>query len=392
MSYIQSQKLNFIFFIMTMLCISLFLASCSSISQTKTNSTITNNTKINANPPKQPLLSTANSALSNAPSSPRQLKPDAPKDTQIAVRVKGNAKWCYAPQFSASAQNYSYMALISCSRDEALKARYDVLSRLAYYINNTWICVTAPGSVRSSAREADMLYLSPCVINDERQQWKIKNGQFWSVDERYSIKDDGDFLYAAWAFDEKYNEHSLDSSMSEWEKTVAPAGTLNFGFFLSWEEKGVKYYVNNDSSTTEKYPLYYNVESGHIASYDAFVPRLNCMYSNLNGGDWDWVVWGKCDDTKPPKENRAFFKPVLIGNKKLALKDRNGNYLRVTHYGAHWGVPYLVKPSYMPKDTGNAASSEFNIAQEFQDWLMFISANEGDNLPYCPAPGDPRPN
>lgn len=325
-------------------------------------------------------------------SSPRQLPPDNPKDTPIAVRVQGNAKWCYAPQFSASAQNYSYMALISCSRDEALKARYDVLSRLAYYINNTWVCITAPGSVFSSLREADMLYLSPCVINDERQQWKIKNGQFWSVDERYSIKDDGDFLYAAWAFDEKYNEHSLDSSMLEWEKTIAPAGTLNFGFLLSWEEKGVKYYVRNDSSSTEKYPLYYNVESGHIASYDAFVPQLNCMYSNLNGGDWDWVVWGKCDDTKPPKENRAFFKPVLIGEKKVALKDRNGNYLRVTHYGIHWGVPYLAKPSYIPKDTANAASSEFIISREFQDWLALISANEGDNLPFCPAPGNPRPD
>ncbi len=255
------------FYIALMLFTTLFFISCSTNEQSQM-SAIT-----------PPLLSAPN------PTTPRQVPPDSPKDTQIAVRVQGNAKWCYAPQFSASAQNYSYMALISCSRDEALKARYDVLSRLAYYINNTWVCITAPGSVYSSLREADMLYLSPCVINDERQQWKIKNGQFWSVDERYSIKDDGDFLYAAWAFDEKYNEHTLDSSMLEWEKTIAPAGTLNFGFLLSWEEKNVKYYVKNDSSSTEKYPLYYNVESGHIASYDAFVPQLNCMYSNLSGGD-----------------------------------------------------------------------------------------------------------
>lgn len=373
--------------IFALLLASLFFASCSL--HNKHNNQSSQNKQTQGKTLKA-LGATPN--LSSSPYSPRQIPPDNPKDTQIAVRVQGNAKWCYAPQFSASAQNYSYMALISCSRDEALKARYDVLSRLAYYINNTWVCVTAPGSVFSSLREADMLYLSPCVINDERQQWKIKNGQFWSVDERYSIKDDGDFLYAAWAFDEKYNEHSLDSSMLEWEKTIAPAGTLNFGFLLSWEEKGVKYYVRNDSSSTEKYPLYYNVESGHIASYDAFVPQLNCMYSNLNGGDWDWVVWGKCDDTKPPKENRAFFKPILIGEKLVAIKDRNGNYLRVTHYGIHWGVPYIAKPSYIPKDTTNAASSEFIIAREFQDWLALISANEGDNLPFCPAPGNPRPD
>lgn len=135
---------------------------------------------------KQAILTQSPRVQSSA-QSPRQVSPDAPKDTPIAVRVQGNAKWCYAPQFSASAQNYSYLALISCSRGEALNARYDVLSRLAYKINNTWVCITAPTSVYRSEREVDMLYLSPCVVNDERQQWKIKNGQFWSYDDRYSI-------------------------------------------------------------------------------------------------------------------------------------------------------------------------------------------------------------
>ena len=330
--------------------------------------------------------------VQNSAQSPRQVSPDTPKDTPIAVRVQGNAKWCYAPQFSASAQNYSYLALISCSRGEALNARYDVLSRLAYKINNTWICITAPTSVYRSEREVDMLYLSPCVVNDERQQWKIKNGQFWSYDDRYSIKDDGDFLYAAWLGDESYNEHILDSAMREWEATVAPAETLTFGFFLFWQTKNSQtaYYVSNGSSTTTRTAMYYDLERGHIASYDAFVPRLNCMYSNLNGGDWDWVEWGKCDDTTPPPKNRAFFKPILIGNKKLAIKDANGNYLRLTHYGTHWGVPYVVKPSYMQKDSANEASSEFLTTTEFQNWLRLISANEGDNLPFCPAPGGGR--
>ena len=102
------------------------------------------------------------------------------------------------------------------------------------------------------------------------------------------------------------------------------------------------------------------------------------------------VEWGKCDDTTPPPKNRAFFKPFSIGNKKLAIKDANGNYLRVTHYGTHWGVPYVVKPSYMQKDVANEASSEFLTTTEFQNWLRLISANEGDNLPFCPAPGGGR--
>ena len=91
--------------------------------------------------------------------SPRQVSPDIPKDTPIAVRVQGNAKWCYAPQFSASAQNYSYLALISCSRGEALNARYDVLSRLAYKINNTWVCITAPTSVYRSEIEKSIQFV-----------------------------------------------------------------------------------------------------------------------------------------------------------------------------------------------------------------------------------------
>lgn len=47
---------------------------------------------------KQTLL-TQSPRTQNSAQSPRQVSPDAPKDTPIAVRVQGNAKWCMLRSF-----------------------------------------------------------------------------------------------------------------------------------------------------------------------------------------------------------------------------------------------------------------------------------------------------
>ncbi|WP_288644700.1 DUF1561 family protein [uncultured Helicobacter sp.] len=123
------------------------------------------------------------------------MPPDMPKDSPIAVHIGGNKKVCYIPQFSVGTPYGSYIGLLNCSLSEAKSARYDILNRLAYYINNMWVCITAPNSIVIYKGDKDYVYLSPCVINDAKQQWKIRDGVFYSLDESYSLKDDGNYVY-----------------------------------------------------------------------------------------------------------------------------------------------------------------------------------------------------
>ena len=150
-----------------------------------------------------------------SPSVP-QKQADTPKDMPIRVNISGGSTVCYIPQFSLGSKNSSYLGLLNCSLPEAKPARYDVFGRLSFNINNTSLCITAPESVAESKRESDYLYLSPCVLNDKKQRWKIKNGSFWSLDDFYSIKDDGDYLYAVWFKDNEFKTHTLDKSMRQY--------------------------------------------------------------------------------------------------------------------------------------------------------------------------------
>lgn len=327
------------------------------------------------------------------PSSVPQKLADAPKDKPIRIQTNSAVPLCYIPQFSLGAEHNSYLGILNCAVPEAKPARYDVFGRLAFNINKTWVCITAPSSVADSKREWDYLFLSPCVINDTKQQWKIKDGSFWSLDDFYSIKDDGDYLYAVWFKDTHFNKHTLDSSMQDWQNTLATPPTLSIVMSLAWDlmttEGNQRYFLQNDTSEKNTMPLYYNLESGHIAQYNPLVPELNCLYSHLDStkDEWDWAVWATCNDTKPPKNNRAFWNPILIGDKQIALQDIDGNLLRLTRYGIHWGVPYIATNNYLTKDTANSPTSIFSIPQDMQDWLRFIAANIGKNLHSCPAKG-----
>lgn len=49
----------------------------------------------------------------------KQTPTDKPKDKQIQVRVAGNQKLCYVPEFSLDFANNSYIAILNCSLDEA---------------------------------------------------------------------------------------------------------------------------------------------------------------------------------------------------------------------------------------------------------------------------------
>ncbi|MDE7255796.1 MAG: DUF1561 domain-containing protein, partial [Helicobacter sp.] len=327
------------------------------------------------------------------PSNVPQKRADAPKDMPIRIQTHDRYSLCYTAQFSLGAEHYSYLGILNCSVPEAKPARYDVFGRLAFHINKTWVCITAPSSVAESKLEWDYLYLSPCVLNDTRQQWKIKNGSFWSLDDFYSIKDDGSYLYAVWFKDTHFQAHTLDSSMRQWQNTLATPPTLSIVMYLGWDlntrDGNQRYFLQNNLSDKSTMPLYYNLESGHIAQYNPLVPELECLYSRLGGtkNAWDWAVWGTCDDSKPPPKNQAFWKPILVGNRHIALEDNAGNLLRLTRYGIHWGVPYVATKQYLETDTGNSPTSLFLIPHEMQDWLRFIAANVGKNLRSCPASG-----
>lgn len=176
-----------------------------------------------------------------------------PKDTPIKITTQDNYTLCYIPTFSAGSAYGSYIGILNCADSNARSARYDVFGRLAYNINDTWLCITAPDSVAVQRRGKDYLYLSPCVINLKSQQWKIKEGVFYSSDESYSIKDDGSFLYAV--------------------------NRLEGGLYTH-KDGQERYFLTNNQSLKNTTPLYYNVTSGHIATYDSLSGTLSCMYSN----------------------------------------------------------------------------------------------------------------
>lgn len=320
------------------------------------------------------------------PFSPKQTLAQKPQDTPIRVLTQDSRSLCYTPTFSGGT---SYIALASCQA--APQARYDVFSRLAYYIKDTWLCITAPDSVVERRRDKDYVHLSPCAINLPSQQWQLKDNRFYSLDGIYSIQDDGSYLYAAHTFAGGLYTHTLEHSMQKWASTIATPANLTIQSAISWSvsyaQGQERYFLTNNQSQKNTAFLYYNLLSGHIASYDESSGRLYCMYSNTGKQAWDWVVWGLCTDGTPPKDNRAFFKPIPIDDGHFAFLDKDSNILRLTRYGIHWGVPYVASKEYASNDVQNSPTSAFELDHTTQEWLRFISANIGENLRTCPAPG-----
>lgn len=322
---------------------------------------------------------------------PVQKRAQPPKDRPIQIVTKSGYTLCYIPTFSIGAAYSSYVGILNCSVQGAIPARYDVFGRIGFEINKTWICITAPESVAEGAVDKDYLYLSPCAINLKTQQWKLKDNMFYSHDEFYSIKDDGSYLYAAHKFAKGPEDHKLHPSMQEWANTIAVPGNLSIATWIAWDLTDQyakeRYFLRNNQSDKNTTLLYYNLQSGHIADYDYLAGMLYCMYSNTGKQDWDWITWGLCDDSKTPTKTPAYFKPIPVSDGTFVFEDKDGNVLRLTRYGIHWGVPYTVSKSYIAKDTANSPTSGFVSSIYMTKWLRFIYANAGKNLHSCPAPG-----
>lgn len=326
-----------------------------------------------------------------SPISPRQMPTDTPSDTPIQVLTHTGDTLCYIPTFSLGAEHNSYIGLLNCSLPDALPARYDVFGRIGFFINRTWLCITAPDSVAVWQRGRDYAYLAPCVINAPQQQWKLKDGSFSSLDERYSLKDDGSYLYAAHILHGDLYTHRLADSMAKWASLKATAGSLVISGSIAWDlahkDGQERYFLYNNASSKSTTTLYFNLASGHIAQYEPLSGTLACMYAPKGVKTWAWVHWGLCDDSAPPWENLAYFRFIPISGESFAIVDSAGNRLRLARYGAQWGVPYVAAAGYIPSDRGNSPTSSFILSASASDFLRFSFANLGRNLPYCPAPG-----
>ena len=319
-----------------------------------------------------------------SPSIPQKLS-DLPKDSIIKVLDENGQIRCYMPDVRSI-----YAVIGTCRTSWAKPARYDVFGRIAYNIYDTWLCLTAPESVAQTKRkDKDYLTLKPCVINDKKQRWKVKDDLFYALDESYMIKDDGAYLYAANVRDKSLKTSKIHASMSEWLSTIARPANLSIVTSLAWDyatsEGAQRYFLYNNGSSKNTTDLYYNLESGHIAQYDGY-KGLNCLYADLGGAQWSWAWWGKCTDAKAPSKNRAYWRFIRVSEAESVLLNFQGAPLRVTQTGIYWGVPYIVAPKYLLKDSANYPTSRFIIDKDTQDWLRFIYANIGDNLPFCPAP------
>lgn len=159
----------------------------------------------------------------------------------------------------------------------AKPARYDVFERIGFYINNTWLCLSAPSKVTGYDDEAseswNYLKLRPCAINDKNQRWAIKDNTIYSADSRFKVVHTK--WYAAIAKDTKgFYTHRLTDSMNEWINTVAKPMNLTIKTILAWtfvdSSSWSLYYIQNNSSYAGEGALNYlycNPENGHIAQY-----------------------------------------------------------------------------------------------------------------------------
>lgn len=326
----------------------------------------------------------------NLAQTPQKLA-DSPKDSIIKVLDERGEMRCYMPDVRSV-----YAVIGTCRTSWAKPARYDVFGRIAYNIDDTWLCLTAPKEVAQTKRKSkDYLTLKPCVINDKKQRWKLKDDLFYALDESYVIKDDGAYLYAASVRDTSLKLSTIHASMSEWLSTIARPANLSILTSLAWDyatsEGRERYFLYNNGSGKNTTDLYYNLESGHIAQYDGY-KGLNCLYADLGGAQWSWAWWDKCTDAKAPSKNRAYWRFIRVSEDESVLLNFQGAVLRVTSKGIHWGTPYIVAPKYLLQDSTNSPTSRFIIDKDTQDWLRFIYANIGDNLPFCPAPADKTQN
>ncbi|MCZ2328993.1 DUF1561 family protein [Bartonella sp. F02] len=323
---------------------------------------------------------------------PDQKISDPPIDKAIHIKAHTGYEYCYAPAF---VDGESYVYIDNCSSSGVKFARYDVFQRIAWKIDDVWLCMTAPGSVTGvdgdGQQQWDYLKLRPCVINDPNQRWVINGRALYTADEKYRVKDYKWYTYIS-KNQGDYYDHTLSAEMDHWINTVAAPGNMSLKTFVGWSyvsrDGFTMYYLSDNGSKTEITDLYYNPENGHLARYFPSSGILSCMASKQSPQDnWDWVEWRFCKDIVSKQRDAGYWDISFLNGREGPARDKNGNYLRVTQFGTNWGVPYTAKGSYIKGDTTNSPKSNFVFSYDIQRWEHFVSGNFAESLHYCPAPG-----
>ncbi|EJP16338.1 DUF1561 domain-containing protein [Leptospira interrogans] len=314
-----------------------------------------------------------------------QKSTDSPKDKAIKVVIHDGRKFCYGPIFSGGE---SYIIVEQCSEQHVMNARYDVFQRISYNINNTWLCITAPEKVIKAEQIWDYVHLRPCTINDSLQRWVLQGNAFWTADGNYRLKDINWYGYISRNSGDNYN-HTLDSSMNDWVKTVATPGNISLQTSIAWDLNNSwgneRYFIRGGGSGKNTTLLYYNPESGHLAQYNSISGSLYCMYSQMGRSNWNWVKWALCNDAVISKDNPAFWNVSFGTDEGGIITDYQGNILRVTRYGSNWGVVYTAKPDFVKTDIRNSPTSLFVVTKDLLNWTRYVSSNLGKTEQYCPA-------
>ena len=316
---------------------------------------------------------------------------DTPKDMAIKIKADGKT-YCYSP-YILKGEGYVYIS--DCNY--ATPARYDVFHRISWKVNSKWLCMSAPSSVTGiegkATQDWDYLILRPCVMNDANQRWIINEDSFHTFDKRFKIKHYHWFAYIS-KNSKDYYDHVIDTqSMKPWIDTIATPPTLAFKTFVGWSyidpPKFSMYYLQNNASYSDDMKeLYYNADNGHIAQYYPDTGAMYCITS-MHGKkqEWNWITWETCNDDIPKDRDNKYWEFFELNDNEGALRDRDGNFLRITQYGTHWGVPYTVKSSYLKDDTQNSPKSLFVFSPDIDKWNRYVNAALGDSLYFCPSPG-----
>ncbi|WP_343353760.1 DUF1561 family protein [Helicobacter mastomyrinus] len=325
----------------------------------------------------------------NSPSSfsaipaPTQKLADSPKDKIITFQTSPDTLiQCLTPIFR---QNESYVGISDCQN--AQEARYDVFSHIAWNYNDVWLCMSGQNEDYAEGRA---VVLRPCVIDDKTQSFVIKDNTIYTPDMNYQLHLSNNIL----SFEKPTSTKPkvILHHMQEWSDTIATPPPLNLKSFMAWSfissgEFDLYYITNDESIKNDPQDLYFNVENNTIALYHPENGKLTCLTSlQTTSQAWNWVDWESCTNTNT-KPNQRWELFLFCENDQAMLKDYLGNFLRVTKYGVHWGVPYTAKPDYLAKDTGQDQTSYFRFSHNLQDWQRFKNGNLSDSLPVCPANG-----
>lgn len=330
----------------------------------------------------------ADSAISQVPA-------DLPKDKVLGVIMGPNSETlCYHPVFT---KGEGYIYLQDCSSSTP-KARYDVFGRISFTVNGNALCITAPSSVTGidgTAHETwDYLTLRPCALNDENQKFRIVDRGIYTNQGNYRVKNFNYYAYISKNPDHKQNHH-LQKRMTEWANTKAQPATLTIKTPIGWEYRdqaqwAVYYLQNNKSAPDEITELYYNPANGHIAQYYPASGELYCLTTkHQKGQEWNWATWEHCTDDVPQtmqdSDKKHYWEFFALNDNQGYLRDYWDNFLRVSAYGANWGVPYTQTAAAIRKDTYKNQKDYFLFAKDIGNWNRFVNANYSDELTQCPA-------